>query len=280
MRSFKWRDWINKGFLATSTEFVTWNPTNLLIVIWRKGHECPARKAHQMRDKEKINWNKLFRTKSKVIDGRSNPPRDMNRRFICQLLIVLLSCRKIDAAFETPLSDSGIVSFNELNQLMSCIRRVHTIRVKQVDSQGRSCWDHVSSISCWGRCQTYEVKSLPFASIRHSQFQLIQLTILMRNWRFLTGASRSRCRTIPRANTTGSNLDWSAWRIAILPWAKERSSTSFTTLSPAAARPAIPPCSIASSSIQYLLNLRGSHDPICQKSHYSLPWMYARQINV
>lgn len=45
---------------------------------------------------------------------------------------------------------------------LGCHRRLYTYRVSQVDSKGRMCWDHVSVMSCWGRCDSSEISDWKF----------------------------------------------------------------------------------------------------------------------
>lgn len=42
-------------------------------------------------------------------------------------------------------------------QALGCHLRLYTYRVEQTDSSGRICWDNVSAMSCWGRCDSREV---------------------------------------------------------------------------------------------------------------------------
>lgn len=42
-------------------------------------------------------------------------------------------------------------------QALGCHLRLYTYRVEQSDSTGRVCWDNVSAMSCWGRCDSREV---------------------------------------------------------------------------------------------------------------------------
>ncbi|ETN58908.1 glycoprotein hormone beta subunit [Anopheles darlingi] len=49
------------------------------------------------------------------------------------------------------------------NQLyLGCHKRLFTYRVSQTDSKGRECWDHVSVLSCWGRCDSNEISDWRF----------------------------------------------------------------------------------------------------------------------
>ncbi|XP_059617085.1 thyrostimulin beta-5 subunit [Phlebotomus argentipes] len=45
---------------------------------------------------------------------------------------------------------------------LGCHRRVYTYRVTQTDHKGRECWDVVSVMSCWGRCDSNEISDWKF----------------------------------------------------------------------------------------------------------------------
>uniref|UniRef100_A0A182MA44 Glycoprotein hormone subunit beta domain-containing protein n=1 Tax=Anopheles culicifacies TaxID=139723 RepID=A0A182MA44_9DIPT len=45
---------------------------------------------------------------------------------------------------------------------LGCHKRLFTYRVSQTDSKGRECWDHVSVLSCWGRCDSNEISDWRF----------------------------------------------------------------------------------------------------------------------
>lgn len=40
---------------------------------------------------------------------------------------------------------------------IECHRREFTYRAVNTDENGRQCWDVVTAMSCWGRCDTGEV---------------------------------------------------------------------------------------------------------------------------
>ena len=47
---------------------------------------------------------------------------------------------------------------SELDGLtFSCVKRLYSFQVSQQDSEGRSCWDTVNVVSCWGKCDSSEV---------------------------------------------------------------------------------------------------------------------------
>lgn len=40
---------------------------------------------------------------------------------------------------------------------LECHMRPYTFRVTQSDENGKQCWDTVSVMACWGRCDSNEV---------------------------------------------------------------------------------------------------------------------------
>lgn len=46
-----------------------------------------------------------------------------------------------------------LVNPNSLN----CYKRLYTFKVTQADENGKQCWDTLSVMSCWGRCDSKEV---------------------------------------------------------------------------------------------------------------------------
>lgn len=40
---------------------------------------------------------------------------------------------------------------------LECRERVYTFQVTQTDINGKQCWDALSTIACWGRCDSNEV---------------------------------------------------------------------------------------------------------------------------
>ncbi|XP_039284787.1 thyrostimulin beta-5 subunit-like [Nilaparvata lugens] len=45
---------------------------------------------------------------------------------------------------------------------LDCHRRVYNHKVSKADSQGRLCWDTISVMSCWGRCDSNEISDWRF----------------------------------------------------------------------------------------------------------------------
>ncbi|XP_018562783.1 thyrostimulin beta-5 subunit [Anoplophora glabripennis] len=55
---------------------------------------------------------------------------------------------------EEPLKDAAIT--------LECHRRLYTYRVTQTDENGRQCWDTISVMACWGRCDSKEISDWRF----------------------------------------------------------------------------------------------------------------------
>lgn len=45
---------------------------------------------------------------------------------------------------------------------LECHRRAYTFTARQTDDQGRKCWDDITVIGCWGRCDTAEIAHWQF----------------------------------------------------------------------------------------------------------------------
>ena len=63
-------------------------------------------------------------------------------------LSALVSCQSIIEAGLEPLDVSATIE---------CHRRMYTFRVTQTDESGKQCWDTLSVMACWGRCDSNEV---------------------------------------------------------------------------------------------------------------------------
>lgn len=56
---------------------------------------------------------------------------------------------------------------------LGCHRREYTFKAVQTDSMGRSCYQYITTMSCWGRCDSGEVSDAFFlSSIHHSLIHL------------------------------------------------------------------------------------------------------------
>ncbi|GIX89159.1 thyrostimulin beta-5 subunit [Caerostris darwini] len=70
--------------------------------------------------------------------------------FLC--VVVLIVCVR---------GAQDIGEFSARN-VMQCLRREYTLRATRSDEYGRRCWDVIKTISCWGRCDSFEVPDWRF----------------------------------------------------------------------------------------------------------------------
>nr|XP_015930088.1 thyrostimulin beta-5 subunit-like [Parasteatoda tepidariorum] len=49
-----------------------------------------------------------------------------------------------------------------LKGVLSCLRREYTLKATRTDRDGRQCWDIIRAISCWGRCDSFEIPDWRF----------------------------------------------------------------------------------------------------------------------
>lgn len=47
------------------------------------------------------------------------------------------------------------------NSTLKCHKRLYNYSVSQVDQNGKKCWDILSVMACWGRCDSNEVNNPP-----------------------------------------------------------------------------------------------------------------------
>ncbi|XP_035905321.1 thyrostimulin beta-5 subunit [Anopheles stephensi] len=73
---------------------------------------------------------------------------------LCMILTTLLGGSSAEPDAE--LADRPKTAY------LGCHKRLFTYRVSQTDSKGRECWDHVSVLSCWGRCDSNEISDWRF----------------------------------------------------------------------------------------------------------------------
>ncbi|XP_044754549.1 thyrostimulin beta-5 subunit [Coccinella septempunctata] len=52
---------------------------------------------------------------------------------------------------------------------LECRERVYTFQVTQTDENGKQCWDALSTVACWGRCDSNEISDwrFPFKKSNH-----------------------------------------------------------------------------------------------------------------
>jgi len=70
------------------------------------------------------------------------------------LLCLLVSNGEAQMDVNQVLADMAQV---DMANTLGCHRRLYSYKVMQSDSAGRSCWDTVNVMSCWGRCDSNEV---------------------------------------------------------------------------------------------------------------------------
>lgn len=125
---------------------------------------------------------KALRSRSQVVGG--NPVNDtipvdgFKADASCRLLATVASSSMASYQFRAILLLFILITNTQFNMAMfdqpdpqsreqmetspTCFLRPYTFKVKQDDSQGRSCWDTVTVTSCWGRCDSNEVKSYSY----------------------------------------------------------------------------------------------------------------------
>ncbi|KAK6636184.1 hypothetical protein RUM43_009837 [Polyplax serrata] len=60
------------------------------------------------------------------------------------------------------VSQSQSAVETDLDTTLDCNRRTYSHKVIQTDSEGKICWDMVTVVSCWGRCDSNEVSDWKF----------------------------------------------------------------------------------------------------------------------
>lgn len=82
---------------------------------------------------------------------------------IFRFLAVFL-CLKISLLTPFVLSAdiSPIIEEGPTKTPLGCHKRQYTYRVTQADQNGFECWDNVSVMSCWGRCDSNEISDWKF----------------------------------------------------------------------------------------------------------------------
>lgn len=55
-----------------------------------------------------------------------------------------------------------------LDNTLQCHTKPYTFRVTQADENGKQCWDTLSVMACWGRCDSNEVST--FLTLQASKF--------------------------------------------------------------------------------------------------------------
>ncbi|XP_067009755.1 thyrostimulin beta-5 subunit [Anabrus simplex] len=61
------------------------------------------------------------------------------------------------------LSTDGVHSqAHNPSTTLECHMRKYNYKVTKTDSEGRLCWDYISVVSCWGRCDSNEISDWRF----------------------------------------------------------------------------------------------------------------------
>ncbi|XP_030753288.1 thyrostimulin beta-5 subunit [Sitophilus oryzae] len=79
---------------------------------------------------------------------------------ICQIifyLLILTAAVKPQSIIEA----TGLDNFDE-DRTLKCNKRLYTYRVSQFDQNGKECWDVLSVMACWGRCDSNEIPDFRF----------------------------------------------------------------------------------------------------------------------
>ncbi|XKL61389.1 hypothetical protein PGB90_008446 [Kerria lacca] len=50
----------------------------------------------------------------------------------------------------------------DLDSVLECYRRIYNYTIIKKDNYGRSCWDTIPAVSCWGRCDSREIPDWKF----------------------------------------------------------------------------------------------------------------------
>ncbi|XP_055597292.1 thyrostimulin beta-5 subunit [Uranotaenia lowii] len=82
-----------------------------------------------------------------------------NHRWV---LFSVLSMAALSSVVNGNDGSSGEVGALRKGPQLGCHKRVFTYRVTQTDAKGRECWDHVSVLSCHGRCDSNEISDWRF----------------------------------------------------------------------------------------------------------------------
>lgn len=70
---------------------------------------------------------------------------------ILEIAILVLSIATV--------SNSQVIDEEQMlfERVLDCRPRFYSYKVTQTDSEGRMCWDMVTVVSCFGRCDSIEV---------------------------------------------------------------------------------------------------------------------------
>ncbi|XP_066260822.1 thyrostimulin beta-5 subunit [Euwallacea similis] len=77
-----------------------------------------------------------------------------------QLLFFFLYISSI-VSTQKIIEAASFEDFDE-NSTLKCHKRLYNYRVSQVDKNGKECWDVLSVMACWGRCDSNEIADFRF----------------------------------------------------------------------------------------------------------------------
>lgn len=87
-----------------------------------------------------------------------------SRWYILLCTVMTVTCQNIIEAGPSGIDSSGS---------LECQRSLYTYRVTQADENGKQCWDTLSVMACWGRCDSNEVCIVYSPKlIRHCKFTI------------------------------------------------------------------------------------------------------------
>ncbi|XP_065331831.1 thyrostimulin beta-5 subunit [Cloeon dipterum] len=83
----------------------------------------------------------------------------MSATVLFGLLLLLATQGRAQIELNPILADMAQI---DMSNTLGCHRRLYSYKVIQSDPAGRSCWDVVNVMSCWGRCDSNEISDWRF----------------------------------------------------------------------------------------------------------------------
>ncbi|KAK4875743.1 hypothetical protein RN001_012165 [Aquatica leii] len=84
-----------------------------------------------------------------------------NRVAVAMLILFGIILTAFSICRTQHIIEAGIETIDPATTL-DCHRRLYTYRVTQADENGKQCWDTLSVLSCWGRCDSNEISDWRF----------------------------------------------------------------------------------------------------------------------
>lgn len=91
---------------------------------------------------------------------------------------------------------SSMAAFIDPDSTLQCHLREYTHKVYRKDSLGRKCWDTITVLSCWGRCDSYEIADWQFP------FKISHHPVCMHGERKLRKVDLRHCEANVEAGTS------------------------------------------------------------------------------